>query len=73
MKDGPLRFRMEIIGAYLRLRGIEQGSNESFAQTMARALGIGTPELGVRMRDGTFGKDLWNKYEDVNTATDNGS
>jgi hypothetical protein len=44
--------------------------NESFAMTMARALGIGTRELGVRMRDGTFGRDLWNKFGDVNTAAD---
>jgi hypothetical protein len=73
MEGGPVRFRIEIIGAYLRLHGIEQGPNESFAQTMARALGIGTAELGVRMRDGTFGRDLWNKFGDVNAATDNGS
>jgi len=41
--------------------------------TVARALGIGTAELGVRMQEGTFGRDLWDKFGDVNTATDNGS
>jgi hypothetical protein len=73
MEDGPVRFRIELIRAYLKLHGIEPGPNESFAMTVARALGIGTSELGVRMREGAFGRDLWNKFGDVNTATDNGS
>jgi hypothetical protein len=61
-EKGPLAFRIEMIRAYLKLHGIDQGPNESFAQTIARALGIGTSELSVRIRDGTFGRDLWNKF-----------
>jgi hypothetical protein len=72
-EDGPVRFRIEMILGYLKLHGIEPGPNESFAMTAARALGIGTSELGVRMQEGTFGRDLWNKFGDVNNATDNGS
>ncbi len=42
-----------------------------FGDALIRALGIGTSELGVRIQEGTFGRDLWNKFEDVNNATDN--
>ena len=73
LEDGPVRFHLEIIEGYLKLHGIKPGPNESFFMTMARALGIPTSELGVRMEEGTVGRDLWNKFGDVNTATDNGS
>src|SRR5271154_2214678 len=46
-KDGSCE---EIIEGYLKLHGIEPGPNEGFAITVARALWIGTSELGVRMR-----------------------
>jgi hypothetical protein len=72
-ENGPVRFWIEIIEGYLKLHGIEAGPNESFVMTVARALGIGTAELGIRMQEGTFGRDLWNKFGDVNNATDNGS
>ena len=70
-EDGPVRFHIEIIEGYLKLHGIEPGPNESFAMTVARALGIGTSELGVRMQEGTVGRDLWHKFGDVNNAADN--
>jgi hypothetical protein len=73
LKDGPVRFYIRIIEGYLKLHGIEPGPNESFAMTVARALDIGTAELADRMRDGTFGRDLWNKFGDINAPADNGS
>jgi hypothetical protein len=71
--SGPVAFHLEMIRGYLKLHGIEERPNESFASTVARALDIGTSELNVRMREGTLGRDLWNKFGDVNNATDNGS
>ena len=69
---GPVRLHIEIIEGYLKLHGIEPEPNESFIMTLARALGIGTEELGVRMQEGTLGSDLWNKFGDVNNnAADN--
>lgn len=72
MEDGPVRFRMEIIEAYLSLHGIEQGPNESFAQTMARAAGIETSELLNCRREGRFAQAvIYNVEEKAETATDN--
>ncbi len=66
-----MAFHIETIRAYLKLHGIEEGPNESLVSTVARALEIGTSELNVRMREGTLGRGLWNKFGDVNTATAN--
>jgi len=71
LEAGQVRFHIEIIEGYLKLHGIEPQPNESFVMTVARALGIDTAEVGVRMQEGTFGRDLWNKFGDVNNATDN--
>jgi hypothetical protein len=71
LEAGPVRFHIEMIEGYLKGHGIEPEANESFVMTVARALGIDTAEVGVRMREGTFGRDLWNKFGAGNNATDN--
>jgi hypothetical protein len=73
LEAGQVRFHIEIIEGYLKLHGIEPQPNESFVMTVARALGIDTAEVGVRMQEGTFGRDLWNKFGDVNNATEKDS
>ena len=51
----------------------ESNQNQTkFCHDRGSGLGIGTAELGVRMQEGTLGRDLWNKLGDVNNATDNG-
>ena len=39
----------EMVQQYLRLRGIERGSTESLAETLARVLGITCRELQERL------------------------
>jgi hypothetical protein len=73
MNDGPIAFRMEAIRAFLKIHGIEEGSNESLAATMARAAGIETSELLTCMREDRFAHAVIDNVEKAKTATDNGS
>jgi hypothetical protein len=59
---GPLRLWTEVARGVLKDHGFEQEPSESFAQTMARALGINTDELRVHMDHGTLGSALANRF-----------
>ena len=58
---GPNRFHAELIRAYLSADGFVQAPNESLAETLTRALGIGMPELRARIKQGPLG--LVNRFE----------
>jgi hypothetical protein len=68
---GPLRLWTEVARGILKDHGFEQEPSESFAQTMARALGINTDELRVHMDHGTLGRALANRFKATEIATDN--
>jgi len=55
---GPLGLWRETARGYLSDHGFVQSGNESFAQTMTRALGIGTHELRVCIAEGRIGLAL---------------
>jgi hypothetical protein len=67
---GPNRFPAELIRAYLSADGFVQAPNESLAETLTRALGIGMRELRSRIQQGQLG--LVSRFEKSEIATDNG-
>jgi hypothetical protein len=68
---GPLRMWMKVARGILKDHGLEQQPSESFAQTVARALGIDTDELRVYMAQGNLGSALANWLTTTEAATDN--
>jgi hypothetical protein len=68
---GPLGLWREAARGYLSDHGFVQGGNESFAATMARALGIDTDELRVWIAEGRIGSALLERFREPVFATDN--
>jgi hypothetical protein len=71
MNDGPIAFRMEVIRAFLKIQGIEEGPNESLVSTMARAAGIETSEVLTCLEEGRFVQAVIDNVEKAKQATDN--
>ena len=61
---GPMGTWLELVRSHLRRHGFEQMPHESFAQTMARSLGIGTSELRELMVQGRLGHELANRFSE---------
>ena len=68
---GPDQFRTELIRAHLSANGFVQGPNESLADTVCRALGIGMKELKVCVAQGRVGTALLDRFRQPGTAVDN--
>jgi hypothetical protein len=58
---GPRGLWLEAARHHLRDNGFVQSASESFAETMARTLGIGVYELRVWMEQGRVGEALFNQ------------
>jgi hypothetical protein len=61
---GPSGLWLEAARGYLSDHGFVQSGNESFAQTMARALGINTDELRVWIAAGRIGSALVDMFRE---------
>jgi ParB-like chromosome segregation protein Spo0J len=61
----------ETVRSFLADHGFVQTREESFAETMARSLNIGTDELRVRIAQGQVGCALLQRFEERGIATDN--
>jgi hypothetical protein len=61
---GPLGLWRETARGYLSDHGFVQSRNESFAQTMARALGINTDELRACIAENRIGTALLDRFRD---------
>jgi hypothetical protein len=70
---GPLGLWRETARGYLSDHGFVQSETESFAETMARALGINTDELRVCIAEGRIGSALLERFREPRIAADNGS
>ena len=68
---GPLGLWRETTRGYLSDHGFVQSEKESFAETMARALGINTDELRVCIAENQIGKALLERFREPVIATDN--
>jgi hypothetical protein len=68
---GPLGLWREAARGYLSDHGFVQSESESFAETMARALGIDTDELRVCIAENRIGSALLERFRDPVIATDN--
>lgn len=66
LSDRPIRYR-----GYLSDHDFVQSGNESFAETMARALGIRTHELKVCIAEGRIGSALLDSFRQPRMAADN--
>ena len=66
---GPLGLWRETARGYLSDHGFTQSEKESFAETMARALGIDTDELRACIADNRIGAALLERFGE-NKATD---
>jgi hypothetical protein len=69
---GPTGLWLETVRIYLREHGFAQGTSESLAVTVARALGIDMLGLKVCIEQGRLGAALLERFEQPGTATDNG-
>ena len=67
---GPVGLWLETVRIYLRERGFEQSTSESFAGTVARALGIDMSGLRVCIEEGGIGSALLERFGQPGTATD---
>jgi hypothetical protein len=61
---GPAGLWRETARGYLSDHGFVQSGNESFAQTMARALGISTHELRGCIEEGRIGSALLDRFKE---------
>ena len=68
---GPLGLWREAARGYLSDHGFVQSESESFAETMARALGISTHELRVCIGEGRIGSALLDRFREPQMAADN--
>jgi hypothetical protein len=68
---GPLGLWRETTRGYLSDHGFVQSEKESFAETMARALGINTDELRVCIAENRIGAALLERFREPVNATDN--
>ena len=67
---GPLGLWREAARGYLSDHGFVQSETESFAETMARALGIDTDELRLCIAQGRIGTALLERFEEPENTTD---
>ena len=68
---GPLGLWRETTRRYLSDHGFVQSEKESFAETVARALGIDTDELRVWIAQGRIGAALLDRFKESRIAADN--
>ena len=68
---GPTGLWRETARGYLSDHGFVQSEKESFAETMARALGINTDELRVCIAENRIGSALLERFREPLIATDN--
>jgi hypothetical protein len=68
---GPAGLWCEAVRSFLADHGFVQAREESFAETMARSLNIGTDVLRVRIAHGQIGSALLQRFEERGIATDN--
>jgi hypothetical protein len=68
---GPLGLWRETARGYLSDHGFVQSESESFAETMARALGIDTDELRVCIAENRIGSALLERFREPIIAADN--
>ena len=61
-EGGPVGLWREVARSYLRDHGFVQTTHESFAETMARALGIDTEDLRAWIAQGQIGAMLVNRF-----------
>jgi hypothetical protein len=64
---GPHGLWLEVVRGYLKDHGFVQTKDESLAETMARALAIGTDELRLCIAHGRIGSALLERFGKVNT------
>ena len=67
---GPLGRWRETARGYLSDHGFVQSEKESFAETMARALGIKTDELRVCIAQNRIGTALLERFREPENTTD---
>jgi hypothetical protein len=67
---GPSGLWLEAARGYLCDHGFVQSESESFAETMARALGINTDELRVCIAENRMGAALLKRFSGTGDATD---
>jgi hypothetical protein len=67
---GPAGLWRETARGYLSDHGFVQSGNESFAETMARALGINTDELRVCITQNRIGTALLERFREPENTTD---
>ena len=65
---GPLGFWRETTRRYLSDHGFVQSEKESFAETMARTLGISMDELMVCIAENRIGKALLDRFREPRHA-----
>jgi len=68
---GPAGLWRETVRSFLADHGFVQSGAESLAETMARALNIGTDELRLRIAQGQIGAALTERFREPSAATDN--
>jgi hypothetical protein len=68
---GPLGLWREAARGHLSDHGFVQRESESFAETMARALGINTDELRVCIAENRIGTALLDRFREPLIAADN--
>ena len=68
---GPTGLWCAAVRSLLAEHGFVQTREESFAETVARALDIGTDELRVCIAQGRIGSALLQRFEERGIATDN--
>jgi hypothetical protein len=67
---GPCGLWRETTRLYLNDHGFVQSESESFAETMARALGINTDELRVCVAENQIGTPLLERFREPENTTD---
>jgi len=67
---GPVGLWRENVRRYLSDHGFVQSGGESFAETMARALGIRTHELRVCIGENRIGTALLERFREPENTTD---
>lgn len=65
---GPLGLWFDVARSHLRDHGFVQTDHESFAETMARALGIDSEQLKACIAQGQIGAMLVNRFKDSQGA-----
>ena len=70
---GPAGLWRETVRYHLREHGFVERDNDSFAETVALALGISTRDLRVLLAQNEIGRALLDRFMEPRIATDNTS